>query len=89
MNQHPNAWPETPPPRRGLVQIEPHELAPKPLPKGCDYQGRHPEAQHGTECCADTSDEPGQWPEGGFIALLLVVGCVVAALVLAGLLGGI
>ena len=24
---HPNAWPDSPPPRRGLVQIEPHELA--------------------------------------------------------------
>lgn len=87
MNQHPNAWPETPPPRRGLVQIEPHELATKPLPKGCDYQGRHPEAQHGTECCADTSDDARVYASGWVHALVYGTSAAVSLLGVAVLLG--
>lgn len=47
----------------------------KTLPKGCDYQGRYPEA---AECCTeigtdDKDDPPMRWP-----VEVLVLGVVVA-----------
>lgn len=61
------------------MQREAADRRVKRLPKGLDAQGRHPEALHGTEGCADTGDE--RMPEGGFIAVMLVVGCVAVALI--------
>lgn len=58
-----------------LYQWAPTQMAAepiKPLPKGCDQQGRYPQA---AEACTDIGsddDEPQPGPEGGAIAVLLV-----------------
>jgi hypothetical protein len=44
--------------------------------------------QHGTEGCADTSDDSSELGEGGFIACTLVFACVAVAVLAAYLQWG-
>ena len=70
-----------------LYQWAPTQMAAepiKPLPKGCDQQGRYPQA---AEACTDIGSDDDQptrqaVPEGGAIAVLLgaAICCVLVAL---------
>lgn len=65
-----------------LYQWAPTQMAAepiKPLPKGCDQQGRYPQA---AEACTDIGSDDDQptrqaVPEGGAIAVLLPVALLV------------
>jgi hypothetical protein len=56
----------------------------KRLPKGCDYQGRYPEA---AEACTDIGADAESEATGMVVeTVLIVIACAVIALVLAYLL---
>ncbi len=64
------------------VKSQPLEVNMKQMPKGCDYQGRHPEA---AECCTEIGADDA--PET--LGKIVVVGAaVVAVLVVIVLIAG-
>ena len=65
MNQHPNAWPDSPPARRGYVDIEPWELTHQQRQHDAERNASQQwHAQHGTEGCADTGDDEREYASG-------------------------
>lgn len=55
------------------------------IPKGCDQQGRHPEAaEAATELGANQDDKPGPWWDAMLtdICIFIVLGAIILAIAL-------